>query len=1063
MKKVTISFLFAFWLFVGFSPNFVSAENIFVSGNISVDTTWVSSNVYVINSSFSVAPGVTLTISPGTVIKARATGVGGPSIYGSLIALGTEENPIIFTSSNDDSFFGSLDEYPSSGLPGDWQGLYFKPGSVGRFDYVHLSYAGYGGSGHGNFVGIENDGGNVEIKNSKIFDNHKIVSNGAGGVMTAGSGIWNKSGDLSVQNSLIENSMVGVRVDSGNISVSGTTFKKNIDSTGQGHGYGIYTSGSDSLTLLNNVFEGNKRTAHIRIAPNFVHSGNVSSDETNRGFEIDGDLSGEVVLSGGDMPYILGHIIINSSGKLTVSPGAILKMNDYVASGAIYVNGGTLEFPGTPENKIYITSLRDDTIGGDTNGDGDLTLPALKNWASIFLENGSNALFENVELGYGGYNWNGEYLNIGAAIYQRGAELSIKNSVFHHNRTADIFTDGGNTQILDTEFNGSDYGIWSRGGSITVSKSSFINHVGLGVYGESGPRVGAKDNWWGASDGPRDTSNPNPTGNGDKIQGNVNYTPFLTSWPPSTEKVINPVIIVPGIMGSAYKNGNWVIDPVFHVYDNLIETLEKNGYTKGENLFPWGYDWKNSNTESALLLKQKIDEIKNICGCEEVDIVAHSMGGLVTRAYVQSENYENDIDQIIFLGTPHRGAPKDYLTWEAAELSPDAFNFFIESHYKKEAKKLGYDNLFDYIHDWPIKSVEELLPTSNYLYSATSSQTLIYPTGYPRNIFLENLNQGLVTFLEEDIDIANIISKAKDTITGLRVVNSNKLPLWQHGYPENYDSNTGDKGLIFGLGDGTVPEISASLGERVDIFISSDHVNLPTDAMEEIFAEIHGGELVDPVKTSLPLKILFAKIFSPADFVVIAPDGKKVGKDFATGQEVNEIPGAFYSGFEGDDEYVTISDPLDGEYKIELQGTGMGGSYSFETTYITEATSTTAGVSGVTAPNQITNLKVGIDSEKPNQTKIEKEVTLDVLISDINMAYSLGWIKDVKVKNDLVKKAKLLIKFEKRRNGKYEKVVDRLLVVIIDKELDLLLKKGKINKDARDLLRKDLKYIINNN
>ena len=50
--------------------------------------------------------------------------------------------------------------------------------------------------------------------------------------------------------------------------------------------------------------------------------------------------------------------------------------------------------------------------------------------------------------------------------------------------------------------------------------------------------------------------------------------------------------------------------------------------------------------------------------------MAHSMGGLVAREYTQSADYENDIDQLIFLGTPHRGSPKDYLAWEAGR-SPE--------------------------------------------------------------------------------------------------------------------------------------------------------------------------------------------------------------------------------------------------------------------------------------------------------------------------------------------------------------------------------------------------------
>ncbi|MFA6405458.1 MAG: hypothetical protein WCW46_01765 [Candidatus Paceibacterota bacterium] len=1072
MKKVV--FLVLFFVLI---PVFAFADTT-ISSPITSDATWSpSGGVYIIDSYFSVASGATLTIEPGTMIKAKTTAMGGPSIYGKLIARGTENQPVYFTSFWNDEVGGDTDGTgPSVSSPGEWQGLYFKPGSEGILEYIDFSYAGYGGYGYGDYVSIENDGGTVDIKNSYIHENFRITSNGAGGQMSAGNGIYNISGTLSLTHSIIENNIVGVRIDSGDVTISNNEIRNNVDGTGYGPGYGISAYGPGKLTLTNNVFSGNDRTGMIEASKEFIHSGNTSSDIKRKAFGINGVLSQDTTLSAGDLPYIIEYLVIPAGITLTIEPGVIIKMEDRYTNGSINVQGGNLIAKGTAENKIYITSLKDDSIGGDTNGDGDATTPAPRNWASIFLENGSNAEFDYVTLGYGGFNWNGEYLaGVAATIYQRGANLSISNSILKYNSGAAIYQDAGTTTISKSELVG-DNGLWSRGGAATISQSSLVM-TGYGVYNDSGKDLGwwwetkplqiidARDNWWGSADGPNNTYVGTPTGSGTMITDNVLYTPFLGAWPPVVieEPTINPVIIIPGIMGSVYKDGVWTIDPIFHVYDNLIETLENNGYVRGESLFPFGYDWKNSNIETAALLKQKIDSIKNICDCNQVDIIAHSMGGLVARSYAQSGGYENDIDQLIFLGTPHQGAPKDYLIWEAGEFPPGMIDGFIKSHYEKEAKKLGYDNLFDYIHQWPIISAQELLPISNYLQEVTTNQTLNYPIGYPKNDFLENLKQGLVAFLESDIDILNIISDTESTITGIRVVDSNKLPLWEHGYPENYDKSSGDKGLIMGSGDGTVPIVSASISNSIDMRLPSGHINLPTDAEEEIFTEINGGEMVDPVKTSLPLKILFAKIFSPADFVVIAPDGKRIGKDFVTGNEINEIPGAFYSGFNTDDEYLTIPDPLDGEYKIQLQGTDGGGSYSFETTYISDQTSATAETSGVITPNQITDLSLNLDNQNPENIKVERVVTLDTLITDINEAYILGWIKDKKTRDGLIKEAKLIIKFEKKRNGKYEKRVDKIIIKLIEKELDFLLKKNKITVEARDLLKNDLIYIINNN
>jgi hypothetical protein len=53
-------------------------------------------------------------------------------------------------------------------------------------------------------------------------------------------------------------------------------------------------------------------------------------------------------------------------------------------------------------------------------------------------------------------------------------------------------------------------------------------------------------------------------------------------------------------------------------------------------------------------LKNTIDNIKLITGSDKVDIAAHSMGGLVTRRYIQKYG-PNDIDNLILIGTPNKG------------------------------------------------------------------------------------------------------------------------------------------------------------------------------------------------------------------------------------------------------------------------------------------------------------------------------------------------------------------------------------------------------------------------
>jgi hypothetical protein len=71
-----------------------------------------------------------------------------------------------------------------------------------------------------------------------------------------------------------------------------------------------------------------------------------------------------------------------------------------------------------------------------------------------------------------------------------------------------------------------------------------------------------------------------------------------------------------------------------------------------------------SITEYAIRLKKLIDIVKYKTGRPKAVIIAYSMGGLVSRKYVQIYG-EQDIHKIVLLGTPNNG-----ISGEIAELCP---------------------------------------------------------------------------------------------------------------------------------------------------------------------------------------------------------------------------------------------------------------------------------------------------------------------------------------------------------------------------------------------------------
>ncbi|PTY37503.1 hypothetical protein BGP77_13455 [Saccharospirillum sp. MSK14-1] len=159
-------------------------------------------------------------------------------------------------------------------------------------------------------------------------------------------------------------------------------------------------------------------------------------------------------------------------------------------------------------------------------------------------------------------------------------------------------------------------------------------------------------------------------------------------------QVRNPVVVVPGLLGSrlcrdnadgesqvvwgtvtsitqfpslAYDPTDTRIQPcglireisylgVYkqEVYAGFVNRLTDEGYREGEDLWLFDYDWRRSVFDNARLLADFIDQ--NIAADESVDLVAHSMGGLISRAYILEQGGTERVHRLITAGTPLRGS-----------------------------------------------------------------------------------------------------------------------------------------------------------------------------------------------------------------------------------------------------------------------------------------------------------------------------------------------------------------------------------------------------------------------
>jgi pimeloyl-ACP methyl ester carboxylesterase len=133
----------------------------------------------------------------------------------------------------------------------------------------------------------------------------------------------------------------------------------------------------------------------------------------------------------------------------------------------------------------------------------------------------------------------------------------------------------------------------------------------------------------------------------------------------------------------AYELAGDIIGKDF--YGNIIKTLiEYGGYKHAEigqdidpgqkNLYTFIYDWRQDNVISAGQLADMVDQIRKDYGDPDlkVDIVAHSMGGLITRYFMRYGRVDvtNDnefpvnmyggerVRRVVLLGTPNLGSVK---------------------------------------------------------------------------------------------------------------------------------------------------------------------------------------------------------------------------------------------------------------------------------------------------------------------------------------------------------------------------------------------------------------------
>ncbi len=301
-----------------------------VINDIDTPTTWYADSVYLIKA-YDLYVSSSLTIQPGTVIKFSSNVGLTVSGEGAILANGTSAKPIVFTSVKDDSKGGDINGDGAVTTPSvaDWENILVETnGSV--FKYCEFYFG-----GSSSYLSV------LEIYGCSASITYCLFAHNKGG----------KDGDFYY----------------GALDVSYASL---------------------NTVVANNVFYLNTLPLSIDCAMSigstntFFNPENASEGNTMNGIFTynNDDIAGATTYTETEVPFVFNDndLWIEDPGSLTLASNVIIK---FTSGSALVVDEGAVL---TQNATNAFTSFKDDSRGGDTNGDGAATSPSDEDWIGIY-------------------------------------------------------------------------------------------------------------------------------------------------------------------------------------------------------------------------------------------------------------------------------------------------------------------------------------------------------------------------------------------------------------------------------------------------------------------------------------------------------------------------------------------------------------------------------------------------------------------------------------------------------------------------------------------------------
>lgn len=323
--------------------------------------TVLSYPLYWVRCDLVVPAGVTLAIEPGVTLLFDDADTYSLEVWGTLLVNGSAANPV------------RLDTVRADPAAGDWGRVFLGPGSAAVFSHAQVWHGGAFSAA------IQAEGSLVTISNSEIG-------------WSAGYGLLARDTHLELTDSgLHDTGLDGVRV--------------------------VALTQPYNLTMTGNVIDRSAAAAAYLISDGYTSqitvNGNRGSASQPSVIALQGRFAGE--LGANPLAYRILNLNVAADATLQATAGAVFKQ-DLAQNGSQVNIYGQFSVSGALNEPVVFTSLLDDSVAGDSNGDGNGSSPAAGDWRGLVVQSTGRLTLTDAWVRYAGFSGVGQVQVLGGQI-----------------------------------------------------------------------------------------------------------------------------------------------------------------------------------------------------------------------------------------------------------------------------------------------------------------------------------------------------------------------------------------------------------------------------------------------------------------------------------------------------------------------------------------------------------------------------------------------------------------------------------------------------------------------